>query len=96
MRPGQFADKRVVVTGASRGIGAEIARKFAAEGASCVLVGRKEELLNGVMGELRGGDHKFLVGDVGMEQFWRAMKKEVRFQSHSGAFRVWGTMSVWA
>jgi meso-butanediol dehydrogenase / (S,S)-butanediol dehydrogenase / diacetyl reductase len=34
----RFTDKTVVITGASRGIGAAIARRFAAEGASVLLV----------------------------------------------------------
>ncbi|WP_152613689.1 SDR family NAD(P)-dependent oxidoreductase, partial [Inquilinus limosus] len=33
----RFTDKTVVITGASRGIGAAIARRFAAEGASVLL-----------------------------------------------------------
>jgi NAD(P)-dependent dehydrogenase (short-subunit alcohol dehydrogenase family) len=40
--------KRVLVTGASRGIGAEIARVFAKEGAKLLLVARSEEALAAV------------------------------------------------
>ena len=38
----QFKDKIIAVTGAGRGIGQEIARAFAAEGASVVLISRSE------------------------------------------------------
>ncbi|KAH8816257.1 hypothetical protein F5884DRAFT_215080 [Xylogone sp. PMI_703] len=44
--------KKVLITGASKGIGAEIARSFALEGAQCVLVGRNSEKLQSVMESL--------------------------------------------
>ncbi|CAH1638082.1 unnamed protein product [Spodoptera littoralis] len=43
-----FQDKVVIVTGASSGIGAATAIKFAEEGANVALVGRKQEKLNNV------------------------------------------------
>ncbi|HEX2909991.1 MAG TPA: glucose 1-dehydrogenase [Chloroflexia bacterium] len=45
---GRFAGKVVLVTGASRGIGAATARLFASEGASVVLAARDQEALNDV------------------------------------------------
>ncbi len=42
----------VVITGASRGIGAEMARQFAAEKAKLVLCGRNEKALNDVVASL--------------------------------------------
>lgn len=44
--------KAAIVTGAGTGIGREIARKLAAEGAIVVLVGRRQELLRGVADEI--------------------------------------------
>ena len=44
----------VLITGASSGIGLELARLFAGDGNSLVIVARREELLNKVADELRG------------------------------------------
>jgi FlaA1/EpsC-like NDP-sugar epimerase len=76
----QLGGKRCIITGASRGIGAEIARRFAREGARCLLIGRNETLLEKVKGELEkveGQEHRILVGDVGDGYFWGLLKKEV-------------------
>lgn len=48
--------QKVVVTGASRGIGVEIARAFAARGADLLLVARSEPELVRIAKELRGPD----------------------------------------
>ncbi|OJU82846.1 MAG: dehydrogenase [Solirubrobacterales bacterium 70-9] len=53
----------VVVTGASSGIGAEVARRLDQEGAALVLCGRSEERLQRVCGELTG-DHVAVAGDL--------------------------------
>lgn len=61
-----FKDKVVVVTGASRGIGREIALKFAAAGAQVVLSGRNEQSLQELAAEIEGAGGKALAvaGDV--------------------------------
>ena len=48
----RLSDKVAVITGASSGIGAETARVFAREGASVVLVARRQEALDRIAGEI--------------------------------------------
>jgi NAD(P)-dependent dehydrogenase (short-subunit alcohol dehydrogenase family) len=62
-----FEGKGVVVTGASRGLGAALATKLAAEGARVVLVARAEEALEAVAARIRarGGEAYAVAGDVG-------------------------------
>ncbi len=54
-------DKVVVVTGASRGIGLEIARLLLAQKARVVICGRKPEGLDAAVAELSGGDNLLAV-----------------------------------
>lgn len=56
-----------IVTGASRGLGAELARGLAAAGAKVVLVARGREAVEAVAREIRerGGEAHALVADVG-------------------------------
>lgn len=64
-----LSEQRVVVTGASSGIGLETARRFAAEGARVLLVARNEEALQAAVEEIRadGGRAEYAVADVGDE-----------------------------
>jgi hypothetical protein len=79
---GSLAGKKAIITGASRGIGAAIARRFSQEGATCILVGRDEEKLLDVKRGLGKGGHEIKIGDVGSEQLWLDLRemigKEVR------------------
>ena len=56
---------RVLVTGASRGIGASIAHAFAARGCTLGLVARSAEPLESLAAGLPGDGHVALAGDVG-------------------------------
>lgn len=79
-----FKDKVVVVTGASRGIGREIALKFAAAGAQVVLSGRNEQNLQELAAEIEGAGGKALAvaGDVA-----RTEDVEVLFQKAAETFQ---------
>ncbi|MGH3302896.1 MAG: SDR family NAD(P)-dependent oxidoreductase [Streptosporangiaceae bacterium] len=52
----QLAGTAVIVTGAGSGIGAAAARQLGAAGAAVLLVGRRGELLDDVVGQIRAGD----------------------------------------
>lgn len=57
-----LADKVAIITGASKGVGREIARLFGREGASLILVARSASLLEEVTRE--AGSARAIVGDV--------------------------------
>ena len=61
--PRPLAGQAVLITGAARGIGAELARKAAAKGARVALVGLEPELLAQVATEL-GPEHLWVEADV--------------------------------
>ncbi|XP_035440460.2 17-beta-hydroxysteroid dehydrogenase 14-like [Spodoptera frugiperda] len=61
-----FQDKVVIVTGASSGIGAAIAIRFAEEGAKVVLVGRNQEKLNNV--SKKCGNPLIIAADVSKDE----------------------------
>ena len=70
---GALEDKVAIVTGAARGIGAEIARLFAAEAAAGVLADRRDDDGEDVAGEIRkaGGRALYLHLDITSEAEWR-------------------------
>lgn len=71
-------DKVAIVTGASSGIGKEIALSFAQEGARVVLVARREAKLQEVAREVlsRGGESLVVPTDVSQEMQVRPMVSE--------------------
>ena len=70
----------VLVTGASSGIGAAVAREFATRGARLALVARSADRLAGVVSECeeRGGDARAFVCDVTDDRAVEAMADAVR------------------
>lgn len=58
------AGTRVLITGASRGLGRSLAEAFAWRGATLGLVARTESELHTLVDELPGGGHKILIADA--------------------------------
>lgn len=78
-RQGLFAGKVVVVTGGGSGIGRCISHELASLGAHVVLVGRKQEKLQTVLGEIQedGGSASFAVCDIRDEDRVRDVVAEI-------------------
>lgn len=84
--PGAVDGKRVVVTGASRGLGSLLAHAFSAAGASVALVARTERDLKAVAEELPGPSIA-LSGDVTDADFNESVADAVVGE--------WGGLDVW-
>jgi NAD(P)-dependent dehydrogenase (short-subunit alcohol dehydrogenase family) len=84
--PGAIAGKRVVITGAGRGLGALLAHAFSAGGASVALVARTEKDLKAVA-EALPGRALALAGDVTDEDFNEAVA--------DATVAEWGGLDVW-
>jgi len=88
-RPLAHADvtgRRVVITGAGRGLGQVLAAAFDAAGAKLGLVARSKPALDEVAGQLRG-DHLVLPGDVRDELFNETIAE--RMTERFGGVDVW-------
>ena len=70
----EIANKRVLITGASRGIGAELARHFAKEGCRLSLVARNRENLESILGQIgdKVNGHDYL--DLDLREPWAPTK----------------------
>jgi NAD(P)-dependent dehydrogenase (short-subunit alcohol dehydrogenase family) len=84
--PGAVAGKRVVITGAGRGLGALLSHAFSHAGASVALVARTEKDLKAVAGELPGPS-LVLSGDVTDEDFNEA--------AADATVAEWGGIDAW-
>ena len=84
--PGAVTGKRVVITGASRGLGALLAHAFSHAGASVALVARTEKDLKAVA-EALPGPSLVLSGDVTDEDFNEAVA--------DATVAEWGGVDVW-
>jgi len=84
--PADVRSKRVVLTGASRGLGALLAHAFSRGGASVALVARNEADLDAVAGALPGPS-LVLAGDVTSETFNESVADAM--------VDTWGGVDVW-
>src|SRR5215475_2370164 len=62
--PLDLTNRRILVTGASAGIGRSTARLLSQLGAKLVLIGRNLERLHRTLGELEGSDHRITQLDL--------------------------------
>jgi short-subunit dehydrogenase len=75
----KIADKCILVTGASSGIGRELARQLAERSAKLLVTARREAQLRSLVDEVRqcqppaGGEIEYLAGDLTDPQFRRAL-----------------------
>ena len=67
----RYQGRRVLVTGATGGLGVEICRRLASEGAQVVAADLADTDLGALVAELAGGPHLALPLDVSDEDAWR-------------------------
>jgi NAD(P)-dependent dehydrogenase (short-subunit alcohol dehydrogenase family) len=78
MHSNSLTGRHALVTGAARGIGAEIARTLAAQGAVLTLLGRDREALQRVAESLEGAGHGVAAADVANPEAVQAAFAEAR------------------
>lgn len=75
-----FTGKRIMVIGASSGIGRQTALTLSALGAELILVARREDKLRQTLASLEGGPHSCRAADIsdldGIEPLFKAIKEE--------------------
>ena len=93
-----LANKTIIVTGASSGIGGAAARLFAAEGANVVVGARREALLQDLTRQIRARDGQaaFLAGDVRDEGYAADLVRlaTAEFGGLDAAFNNAGTLGT--
>ena len=72
----RFTGRRALITGATRGLGLEVARRLHAEGANVILSGRDDERGRAMAAELPGAEYWHL--DVSNEAQWMEAAAELR------------------
>jgi short-subunit dehydrogenase len=73
---------KALITGASGGIGLEVAKILAAKGYEATLVARNKEKLEKVLAELPGSSHHFFVADLSQKKEVDALKENIETNSY--------------
>jgi len=73
----EYNDKKIVVAGASGGIGSAICKALAHEGASVIMLGRNTEKLEQQMASMEGGGHAFYACDLAQVETIEATVKKI-------------------
>ena len=79
-------DRYAVVTGGGTGIGKAIAARFAAEGATVAIFGRRQNMLDAAVKEFAGGGHRAMAVDVSVEEQVNRAAAEIK--------KTWGRVDV--
>ena len=81
---------RAIVTGASSGIGREVARELARQGAKVVATARREDRLRDLAGQIaaEGGRVEWVAGDIADPEV-RARKRSKRPSIASAGWMCW-------
>ncbi len=79
---GALAGQRILVTGASRGIGREVAIRLSRDGADLVVVSRNREALDEVLGRLEPGNHAAAAFDVRDSSAWNRAIDAIASDGH--------------
>jgi len=74
-------DKKILVTGASSGIGLAVSQMVAEQGGKVVLVSRREDVLKKICESLAGSDHEYYAADVSDEARINEIIKKSHIQS---------------
>jgi NAD(P)-dependent dehydrogenase (short-subunit alcohol dehydrogenase family) len=75
--PFSLVGKRILVTGASSGIGKAIAIESSKMGACVTITGRNEQLLNETYSQLEGHGHDLIVADLSIKEDLNRLHKEL-------------------